>query len=70
MNTNSGILSYERRRTLVLVKGLINEAISKDGINEDILMDVLVDKINNEKTLNEFDLITLLYLEAELNINE
>lgn len=70
MNTNSGILSYERRRTLILVKDLINEVISKDGVNEDILMDVLVDKINNAKTLDEFDITTILYLEAELTLNE
>lgn len=42
MNTNNGVLSYERRRTLILVKDLINEIIIKDGINKDALMDLLL----------------------------
>lgn len=65
-NTNNCLLPYERRRTLILVKDLIHEAIKKEGINKDILLNTLNAKTYNTNSLDEFDLITLLYLEAEL----
>jgi len=66
MNKNSYTLSYERKRTIHIIKNLIDEAIFKNGINEDIFMDILIDKFNNSDSINDFDLVTLLYLEAEL----
>ena len=65
---NRTTLSYERKRTIHIIKNLIDEVICKNGINEDILMGVLVDKFNNSDLLNDFDLTTLLYLEAELTM--
>lgn len=64
---NSNYLSYERKRTIHIIKNLLDELISKNGINEDVLLDTLLDKINNSDLLNDFDLTTLLYLEADLN---
>lgn len=66
---DSSFLSYERKRTIHIIKNLIDEVISKGGVNEDVLLDTLLDKINNSDLLNDFDLTTLLYLEAELNSN-